>query len=140
MYFCSTSGRRYLPTASPREATADAKRLAMRVEQRHDRKRGLRLGPPLRRPDVCMISDGGVCLIVTTPERAVDFPHRPVEILSAAQQTGLRYLANEASCVLLDPVCAVPAVVDRGVLARDVALLVGLDASGWDKAHITPRR
>jgi hypothetical protein len=51
MYFCSTSGRRYLPTASPREATADAKRLAMRVEQRHDRKRGLRLGPPLRRPD-----------------------------------------------------------------------------------------
>jgi acetyl-CoA acetyltransferase len=50
---------------------------------------------PLRRPDVCMISDGGVGLIVTTPERAADLPHRPVELLGAAQQTGLRYLANE---------------------------------------------
>lgn len=44
----------------------------------------------------------------------------------------VRYLANHASCVLLDPVCAVPGVVDLGVLARDVALLIGLDASGWD--------
>ncbi|MDR3375903.1 MAG: tagatose-bisphosphate aldolase [Ancalomicrobiaceae bacterium] len=42
------------------------------------------------------------------------------------------YLANSASCVLLDPVCAVPRVVDEGVLARDTALLIGLDASGWD--------
>jgi tagatose-1,6-bisphosphate aldolase len=45
----------------------------------------------------------------------------------------VQYLANEASCVLLDPICAVPKVVDDGVLARDVALLVGLDASGFDK-------
>lgn len=44
----------------------------------------------------------------------------------------VRYLANKASCVLLDAVCAVPDVVDDGVLARDTALLVGLDASGWD--------
>lgn len=42
------------------------------------------------------------------------------------------YLARQASCVLLDPVCAVPAVVDQGVLARDTALLIGLDASGFD--------
>ena len=42
------------------------------------------------------------------------------------------FLANSASCVLLDPVCAVPRVVDEGVLARDTALLIGLDASGWD--------
>ena len=46
-----------------------------------------------------------------------------------------RYLASEASCILLDPVCAVPAVVDDGVLARDTALLIGLDASGFD---VTP--
>lgn len=45
----------------------------------------------------------------------------------------VQYLANEASCVLLDPLCAVPKVVEDGVLARDVALLVGLDASGFDK-------
>ena len=44
----------------------------------------------------------------------------------------VRHLANKASCILLDPVCAVPGVVDDGVLARDTGLLVGLDASGWD--------
>ena len=43
-----------------------------------------------------------------------------------------RYLASQASCILLDPVCAVPNVVDEGVLARDTALLIGLDASGFD--------
>lgn len=42
------------------------------------------------------------------------------------------YLANSASCVLLDPVCAVPRVIDDGVLGRNTALLIGLDASGWD--------
>ncbi|TPN84269.1 tagatose-bisphosphate aldolase [Mesorhizobium sp. CU2] len=43
-----------------------------------------------------------------------------------------RYLASEASCVLLDPLCAVPRIVDEGVLNRDTALLIGLDASGFD--------
>ena len=47
-----------------------------------------------------------------------------------------RYLASEASCVLLDPICAVPRVVDEGVLGRHTALLIGLDASGWDVAAI----
>ena len=42
------------------------------------------------------------------------------------------HLANKASCVLLDAVCAVPGVVDDAVLGRDTGLLVGLDASGWD--------
>lgn len=42
------------------------------------------------------------------------------------------HLANKAACVLLDPVCAVPGVVDSGILARDTGLLIGLDASGWD--------
>ncbi|MDX7950559.1 tagatose-bisphosphate aldolase [Lichenihabitans sp. Uapishka_5] len=43
-----------------------------------------------------------------------------------------RHLASQASCILLDPICAVPGIVDGGVLARDTALLVGLDASGFD--------
>lgn len=42
------------------------------------------------------------------------------------------HLANKAACVLLDAVCAVPGVVDSGILARDTGLLIGLDASGWD--------
>ncbi len=43
-----------------------------------------------------------------------------------------RYLASKAGCILVDPICAVPQLVDDGVLARDTALLIGLDASGWD--------
>ena len=44
----------------------------------------------------------------------------------------VRFLAAEAPCVLLDPICAVPRVVKEGSLARDTALLIGLDASGYD--------
>lgn len=43
-----------------------------------------------------------------------------------------RYLARHASCVLIDPICAVPAIVDGGFLHRTTALLIGLDASGWE--------
>ncbi len=43
-----------------------------------------------------------------------------------------RYLASKASCVLVDPICAVPSLVDKGLIGRDTALLIGLDASGWN--------
>ena len=42
------------------------------------------------------------------------------------------YLARHAGCVLVDPLCAVPGLVDEGVLPRDTGLLIGLDASGFD--------
>jgi acetyl-CoA acetyltransferase len=44
---------------------------------------------PLRRDDVTMISDGGAALIVTTAERAKDFPARPVYIRGIAQSAAL---------------------------------------------------
>src|SRR5579863_10666696 len=44
----------------------------------------------------------------------------------------VRHLAAHAPSVLLDPICAVPRVVDEAALPRDVALLIGLDASGYD--------
>ncbi len=45
----------------------------------------------------------------------------------------VRHLANAAaSCVLLDPVCAVPDVVRDATLSRSTGLLIGLDESGWD--------
>ena len=44
----------------------------------------------------------------------------------------VRHLAAHAPSVLLDAVCAVPRVVDEGALPRDVALLIGRDASGYD--------
>ena len=43
-----------------------------------------------------------------------------------------QYLARHATAVLVDPLCAVPQIVDDGVLHRNTALLIGLDASGWD--------
>ncbi len=43
-----------------------------------------------------------------------------------------RNLARHAGCILVDPLCAVPWMVDDGLLPRDTALLIGLDASGFD--------
>jgi acetyl-CoA acetyltransferase len=45
---------------------------------------------PLRRPDVTMLSDGGVALIVTTAERAKDFPNKPVYLLGMSEQSQIR--------------------------------------------------
>lgn len=41
-------------------------------------------------------------------------------------------LARHAACVLVDPVCAFPALIEEGALGRATALLVGLDDSGWN--------
>lgn len=43
-----------------------------------------------------------------------------------------RYLARHAGCVLVDPICAVPQLVDEGGIDRATGLLVGIDASGWE--------
>ena len=68
-------------------------------------------------------------ILASTPEEQARIDQRT---LGDVKSDIVAYLANSASCVLLDPVCAVPRVVDEGVLARDTALLIGLDASGWD--------
>lgn len=52
--------------------------------------------------------------------------------LVAAKLDLVRYLGNQAPGVLLDPETVVPQVVDDGVLARDCALMVGMDATGFD--------
>lgn len=44
---------------------------------------------PLRREDVTMVSDGGVALIVTSAERAKDYPNKPVYLLGMAENTAL---------------------------------------------------
>ena len=54
------------------------------------------------------------------------------DVLGDTKSDITRYLASRASCVLVDPICAVPRLVDDGVLDRRTALLIGLDASGWD--------
>jgi tagatose 1,6-diphosphate aldolase len=52
--------------------------------------------------------------------------------LGQAKMDIATHLGRAAGCILLDPTCALPAIVDEGVLDRATALLVGLDASGWD--------
>jgi tagatose 1,6-diphosphate aldolase len=73
---------------------------------------------------------GGIrSILAKTPEDAAAITDA---VLGDIKSDVVRYLASQAPSVLLDPVCAVPRVVDAGVLPRDVALLIGLDASGYD--------
>ncbi len=86
--------------------------------------------------------ENGLMMVVACDQRGgmrkvlADTPEAQAAIDNAAlgvvKGDIVRHLANKASCVLLDAVCAVPDVVDDGTLARDTGLLVGLDASGWD--------
>ncbi|HHG0625669.1 TPA: tagatose-bisphosphate aldolase [Klebsiella pneumoniae] len=55
------------------------------------------------------------------------------DVLGLTKYDITSYLASEAGCVLVDPLCAVPGIIDEGVLPRNTALLVGLDASGWEE-------
>jgi tagatose 1,6-diphosphate aldolase len=68
-------------------------------------------------------------LLAETPEEQAKIDNR---ILGDTKADITRYLASGAACVLVDPVCAVPSLVDKGILPRDTALLIGIDASGWD--------
>lgn len=54
------------------------------------------------------------------------------EVLGDTKADIALYLASEAGCVLVDPICAVPHLIDRDILPRDTALLIGIDASGYD--------
>ncbi|MDI6025189.1 tagatose-bisphosphate aldolase [Corticibacterium sp. UT-5YL-CI-8] len=54
------------------------------------------------------------------------------DVLGLTKADIAKYLASKATCVLVDPICAVPQLVDDGVLDRSTALLIGLDASSWD--------
>jgi acetyl-CoA acetyltransferase len=45
---------------------------------------------PLRRPDLTMLSDGGVALIMTSAERAADFPNTPVYLIGMSEASQIR--------------------------------------------------
>ncbi|WP_201774090.1 hypothetical protein [Demequina oxidasica] len=83
----------------------------------------------------------GNMLIVAADQRngmkavMTDGPNGAVtqEELADAKADLVRYLGNEASAILLDPEVALPAIPDNGVLTRDTALVVGMDASGFEE-------
>lgn len=49
---------------------------------------------PLRRSDICLITDGGVCLILADAELAADLTDQPVHLLGLGRQDGLGGLAR----------------------------------------------
>ena len=51
---------------------------------------------PLHLFDMCLITDGGSCLILSSAERARDMKKPPVYIMGMAENTGLRYFQNDA--------------------------------------------
>ena len=54
------------------------------------------------------------------------------EQLADAKADLVRHLANHGPAILLDPEVALPQIVDGGVLQPDTALVVGMDASGFE--------
>ncbi len=54
------------------------------------------------------------------------------EQLVAAKADLVRHLGNHAPAILLDPQVALPQVVDKGILGRQSALVVGMDQSGYE--------
>jgi len=79
---------------------------------------------PLRRADICMISDGGVCLIVTDATHRDVSPESPVYVLGTEQVTGLRQYQNPDNLLrpwvadMTDPVFA-----RAGITRADVDVL-----------------
>ena len=71
-------------------------------------------------------------LLAKTPEEQAKIGNA---VLGLTKMDITAYLARHAGCVLVDPICAVPRLVDDGVLHRSTGLLIGLDASGFD---VTP--
>jgi tagatose-1,6-bisphosphate aldolase len=68
-------------------------------------------------------------LLAKTPEEQAKIGN---DVLGLTKMDITAYLARHAGCVLVDPICAVPGLVDQGVIHRATGLLIGLDASGFD--------
>ena len=68
-------------------------------------------------------------LLAKTPDEQAKISN---DMLGLTKMDITAHLAQHAGCVLVDPICAVPALVDLGVLHRATGLLIGLDASGFD--------
>lgn len=68
-------------------------------------------------------------VLAATPEEQAKISN---ETLGLTKADIARHLASAAGGVLVDPICAVPMIVDEWLLPKNTGLLIGLDASGWD--------
>ncbi|PLL14470.1 tagatose-bisphosphate aldolase [Tabrizicola sp. TH137] len=68
-------------------------------------------------------------LLAATPE---DQAKIGTDILGDTKIDIAAHLARHATAVLVDPLCALPQMIDDGHLHRSTALLIGLDDSGYD--------
>lgn len=94
-----------------------------------------------RRAMETICTPAGNMLIVAADQRngmkaVMNSPEGPgaisTEELAAAKGDLVRHLGNYAPAILLDPEVALPQLVDDGTLSRDTALVVGMDASGFE--------
>ena len=95
-----------------------------------------------RRGMAAISTPAGRMLIVAADQRngmkavMTDAPAGPgsvtIDQLADAKADLVRYLGNQAPAILLDPEVALPRVVDDSTLARGTALVVGMDASGFE--------
>ncbi|MFP5283278.1 MAG: tagatose-bisphosphate aldolase [Actinomycetes bacterium] len=93
-----------------------------------------------RRAMARLLTPGGRMLIVAADQRnsmkavMTDAPDGSVttDQLADAKRDIVTHLANHGPAILLDPEVALPQVVDEAVLSADTALVVGMDASGFE--------
>lgn len=81
---------------------------------------------PLRRPDLTVISDGGVAVVVTRADRVAEFRSKPVYVLGMAQQSAIRNEQNDDK--LMRPWL--------GEIARKLYDNAGLNAYDIDIAYL----
>jgi acetyl-CoA acetyltransferase len=84
------------------------------------------IADPLHLLDCSLVSDGGAAVILTSVERAADFPHDPVYILGAGEGHGHEHISQARSLTT-------SAAVDSGRLAFEMA---GLRPADIDVAGI----
>jgi len=81
---------------------------------------------PLRRSDICLITDGGVCLILASTRIAKELTAKPVYILGYGRQDALRLLENEDHLL-------VPHMQETAKRAREMS---GLGPKDMDALYI----
>ena len=84
---------------------------------------------PLRRNDICLITDGGVCLIMADAEIAADLTDKPAHLLGIGRQDALRMMANEDHLLVPHMKSTAAQVYERtGLGPRDIDSLYVQDA------------